>query len=104
MRGGHQVVAGEQLGGLAGDLRVQLGDAGGAVEFARPVAGFGQIRMHHAHRRMQLAQDLQVVRVLVDRHQLGVTLLFEFDDQVLSDQPGGSGDDDLGVCVGHVRA
>uniref|UniRef100_A0A914Z3H1 Uncharacterized protein n=1 Tax=Panagrolaimus superbus TaxID=310955 RepID=A0A914Z3H1_9BILA len=102
--GGGDVVAHEQVGGLAGDLRMQLYHAGGTIEFTGPRARFSQVGFHHADIRMQAVQDIQVVGMLVDGDQLGVTLLLELDDQVLPHQAGSTGDDDLGVLVGHVRA
>ena len=84
--------------------RVQLHDAGSAFELGRPRARQGEVGVDRAHVRMQFAEYGQVVGVLVDGHQLAVTLLLELDDQVLADKPGRTGNDDLGVFVGHVRA
>ena len=44
---------------------------------------------------MQPAQDRGVGRMLVDRHDVGEAARLQPRDQVLADQPGRAGDDDL---------
>jgi hypothetical protein len=95
------VVANERLGKFTGDLRMQLHDTHRAIETVLPISRFGKIGEYGFHIRMQFLQDAQVVRVLVDRHDSRVAACLELDDQVLADESGRAGQDDLGVFGNH---
>lgn len=99
-----QIVAYEQVGGLSRDLCVQLHNQACTGKPFGPGARFGQIGQHRFDLRVQLAQDVQIVRMLVDRHQPGVALLLHLHDEVLPHQAGCAGDDDLVVLVCHGPA
>ncbi|CEE79867.1 conserved hypothetical protein [Xanthomonas citri pv. citri] len=96
-----QVVAGEQVGGLAGDLRVQLHDELSAFKRLAPFARLSQIRKDRLHIRMQASQDVEIVRVLIDGYQPGIALSLQFDDQVLPHQPCSAGQDNLVILLCH---
>src|SRR5574337_857791 len=84
--GGINVVPGEQLSGLASDLGVQLHDTSGIRKRGVPVAGFGQVGKDGRYVRVERAENVQVVLMLVDRDNIYVTLGFQFDDEVLPHQ------------------
>ncbi len=83
---------------------MQLRDARGTGEFAGPFPGFRQIRRHRTHVRMETGKDAEIVFVLVDGDEIGVSPVFQFDDEILPDEAGGTGNDDLCVLVNHVQS
>jgi len=86
---------------LSGDLCMQLHHTVGIHEGLCPVAGIGEIGADRFDVGVQPAQDFQVVFVLVDGDQVGVALRFQFDQQILADQAGGTRNDDL-ACLSRI--
>ncbi len=79
---------------------MQLRDARGTGEFA----GLRHIRRHRAHVRVEPGEDAEVVFVLVDGDEIGISPVLRFDDEILPDEAGGTGNDDLCVLVDHVQS
>ena len=83
------------------DCICDMRDAGGVVEARLPFTALGDVGKDGPHLGMQPAQDAEVVLVLVDRDEVGVTLRFQFDDEVLADQTGRAGKYDFRILGNH---
>ncbi len=68
-----------------------------------PVAAVGEVDEFGDDVRVHLAQDAQVGDVLVEHHQVGITLALELRDEVLAHQASAAGQDDLHVLVHGCR-
>jgi hypothetical protein len=100
--GGVDVVAHEVLPVVAADLGLQHDDGGPVGEVARPFARLGQVGVFHGDAGLHAAQHFQVGAVLVEHHQVAVAARHQASHQVLANQPGAAGQDDLAVQVSHA--
>ena len=91
----HQIVAVELRFHQAADLGMADDDRVGAVQRLFPGARIRHVGLHHLDIRVKLAQDTDVGCVLVDSHNGVAAALFQAGDQILTDQAGRTGDNDL---------
>ena len=97
------VVVDERLLDEPADLGVVQHQRAAVVEGALPRAGLRQIRLDHLDLRIEAAQRLDVVGVLVDADDMKPGAALEARDEVLADEAGGTRDDDPGLAVArHV--
>lgn len=85
-----------------GDLRMQLDDTGRIDERGLPFTRFGEVGLNRDHLGMQPTQNAEIVRVLIYCDELRKTVRLQFNQQVLTDQTGSSGQNDLRVFFSHA--
>ena len=102
--GRGDVVVDEGLFVERADLGVVQHQRSAALEGLLPSAGPGEIRLDHLDVRVELSEDRDIRRMLVDPDDFQPLAVLEARDQVLADEAGGAGYDDPAFAVaGHVH-